>query len=37
MNVDGLPFASSIWIPIGIAVVACAIATYIFSKKDMFH
>lgn len=37
MNVDGLPFASTIWIPIGIAVVACAIATYIFSKKDMFH
>lgn len=36
MNVVDLPF-NTVWVPIFVSVVACAVATYIFSKKDMFH
>lgn len=36
MNVKGLPFPT-VGTPMLIAVVACAIAIYIFKKKDMFH
>ncbi len=36
MNVSGLPFPN-VWFPLIFSIVACAIATYIFMKKDMFH
>ena len=37
MNVKHMPFDSTIAFPLGISLVACGIATYIFSKKNMFH
>lgn len=36
MNVEGLPFIHA-WFPVAISLIACAIATYIFYKMDMFH
>lgn len=36
MNVSGLPIPN-FWFPIIVTAIACAIATFIFIKKDMFH
>lgn len=36
MNVTGLPVPAA-WFPTLVAIIACIIATIIFSKKDMFH
>ena len=37
MNVNGLPGVQWWWFPTLVAIVAMAIATWIFKKKDMFH
>ncbi|MEI3146973.1 MAG: magnesium transporter CorA family protein [Merdibacter sp.] len=37
MNVSGLPGVQWWWFPTLVAIVAMAIATWIFKKKDMFH
>ena len=37
MNVNGLPGVQWWWFPTFVAIIAMAIATWIFKKKDMFH